>query len=366
MLVRYTYLDRQYQTIRDEILETVDDIFSRSAFILRPEVQEFETRMASMLDVEGVVGVNSGTDALYLGMRALGLPPGGEVITVAHTFVASVSAIVHAGLKPVLVDVLPSDFNIDPAAIAAAITPATCAIMVVHMNGRVCDMAAVKEIAEDHGLLVLEDAAQAIGARLNGVAAGAFGQFAGFSLHPMKILGGGGDGGFIATKDQELAETLRAMRNLGQRQRGVHESHAFNSRLDTLQAAICLVKLRHLGGWTDRRRWLAQRYDDALANLKGLIRPLAPSSGPHYDVYSSYAIRSQARDDLRARLAEKGVETMIAWERPLHRQTGLNLEHHVLPATDRVSREVLSLPIDSEMTDEEQDYVLDVLREFHG
>lgn len=366
MRVPYTFLDRQYHNHRTEILDTVDDIFSRSAFILRPEVELFERRMASLLNVEDVIGVNSGTDALYLGVRALDLPAGSEVITVAHTFVASVSAIIHAGLRPVLVDVSERDFNIDVNEIESAITPATRAILVVHMNGRACDMAAIEAIADQNGLLVLEDAAQAIGARHGGTPAGAFGTFAAFSLHPMKILGGAGDGGFIATSDRELASKLRAMRNLGQRVKGVYASHAFNSRLDTLQAAICLVKLRHLEKWIDRRRQLAARYDAALAGQNIFVRPIAPCDGTHFDVYSSYVIRSHSRDALSAHLAERGVETMVAWSRALHRQPGLHLDRHSLPVTESISSEVLSLPIDSEMTDDELDYVLENLCSFAG
>jgi dTDP-4-amino-4,6-dideoxygalactose transaminase len=366
MQVPYTFLDRQYQNHRAEILDTVDDIFSRSAFILRPEVALFESRIASLLNVEDVIGVNSGTDALYLGVRALDLPAGSEVITVAHTFVASVSAIIHAGLKPVLVDISERDFNIDVNAIEAAITPATRAILVVHMNGRACDMAAINAIADQHGLLILEDAAQAIGARYGGAPAGSFGKFAAFSLHPMKILGGAGDGGFIATSDRELGSKFRAMRNLGQSVKGVYGSHAFNSRLDTLQAAICLVKLRHLDNWIDRRRQLAARYDAILADQNSFVRPLAPSKDTHFDVYSSYVIRSHSRDALSAHLAERGVETMMAWSPPLHYQPGLNLDQHSLPVTELVSREVLSLPIGSEMTDDESDYVLESLRSFAG
>ena len=364
MRVNYTYLDRQYNNIRIEILDVIDAIFSKSAFILRAEVTVFERRVAKMLGVREAIGVNSGTDALYLSIRALGLPSGSEIITVGHTFISTISAIVHAGLTPILVDIDDQSFNIDPDAVAASVTPNTRAILVVHMNGRVCDMTAIEKISRDHKLLVLEDAAQAIGARFKGTAAGAFGKSAAFSLHPMKILGCAGDGGLITTNDPKLAEKLRAMRNLGQRSKGVHESHAFNSRLDTMQAAICLVKMHHIDGWIDRRRQLAQRYDIALANCEGILRPFAPDSGKHFDVYSSYVIRSKKRDKLRVHLEAAGVETMVAWSLPIHRQVGLDLEDFSLPVTDRISNEVLSLPIDPEMNDEEQDHVVETIRRF--
>ena len=365
MRVRYTYLDRQYEKLRAELLDAIDSIFSRSAFILRAEVSAFERRIAKMLGVREAIGGNSGTDALNLGIRALGFPVGSEIITVGHTFVSTISAIVHAGLTPILVDINDRDFNIAPAAVAASVTHNTRAILVVHMNGRVCDMTAIERISRDHDLLVLEDAAQAIGARFKGTAAGAFGKSAAFSLHPMKVLGCAGDGGFIATNDQNLAETLRAMRNLGQGEKGIHAYHAFNSRLDTMQAAICMVKIHHLHDWIARRRLLAQRYDIALADFEGILRPFTPNSGNHFDVYSSYVIRSRKRDELRAHLEAHGVETMVAWSLPIHRQDGLDLERFSLPVTDRISHEVLSLPIDPEMSDDEQDHVVGSIRQFN-
>ncbi len=365
MNVRYTYLDRQYSSLRPQIMAAMDDIFMRAAFILRPEVAAFEKRVADFLGVAETVGVNSGTDALYLGVRALGLPAGSEVITVAHTFVSSVGAIVHAGLRPVLVDIA-GDFNIDPALIEAAITPNTRAIMVVHMNGRVCEMDKIAAIAARHNLIIIEDAAQAIGARYNGKAAGSFGRWGAFSLHPMKILGAGGDGGLLATSDAEIAAQIRMYRNIGQRERGTYETFGFNSRLDTLQAAVCLVKMDHLASWIERRRELAGRYDAALRTLKGLMLPPGPKAEPHYDVYSSYVVCSQARDALRAHLTSAGIETMISWWPPLHRQANLKLDGVKLPVTERISAEVLALPIDSHMTNEEQDYVIDHLRKFNG
>lgn len=362
MKVKYIYLDRQYAGIRDEMIAAIDDIMSRGAFILRPELEILEKKLAARLGVAHVVGVNSGTDALYLGVRALNLPAGSEVITVAHTFIATIGAVIHAGLRPVLVDV-GGDFNIDPAAVAAAVTSQTKAILVVHMNGRACRMDRIMDIAEQHGLAVIEDAAQAIGARFQGRCAGTFGRWGAFSLHPMKILGVAGDGGFLATDDDKLADDFRMMRNIGQRRKGVFETYAFNSRLDTLQAAICLVKLRHFDSWLDRRRRLAARYDAELAGLPGLTLP-PRNGGEHDDVYASYVIRSDRRDDLQLSLAEAGVETMVHWSPPLHRQPQLAMERVDLPVTEALSQEVLSLPIDPEMTDEEHRHVIDAVATF--
>ena len=361
--VRYTYLERQYDGLRDEILAAVDGIFRRAAFILRPEVTELEQALAARLGAGQAIGVNSGTDALRLGIEALGLPAGAEVITTAHTFVATIGAIVQNGLKPVLVDIA-ADYNIDPAAIEAAVTPRTRAIMVVHLNGRVCRMDRIDTIAHRHGLNVVEDAAQAIDARFRGQAAGTFGRWGAFSLHPMKVLGAAGDAGFLTTDDDEIADRVRMLRNIGQRQKNVFDGFGYNSRLDTLQAAVCLIKLRLLTAWVARRRALATRYHAALSGLNWIVLPPPPSEGEHFDIYSSYVVRSADRARLRAHLARAGIETMIHWSPPLCAQPQLGLVTDGLVTTERFSREVISLPIDPEMSDGEQDHVIEAILGF--
>ena len=363
MQVKYIYLDRQYRQQREEILSAVDGIFSRAAFILRPEVEQLETALAERIGVAHAVGVNSGTDALTIGMHALGLPRDSEVLTVAHTFVSTVAAIVLRGLRPVLVDI-GDDFNMDPDAAEAAITPNTRGIMVVHLNGRVARMDRIGALAEKHGLAVIEDAAQALGARFKGKSAGAFGDCAAFSLHPMKVLGAAGDAGFLTTNEAEIADDLRMLRNIGQRRKNEFETYAYNSRLDTLQAAIVLVKLARLDHWIARRRALAARYHAALSHSNSLRLPPPPSDGDYFDIYSSYAVRHERRDALAQHLTASGIETMIHWWPPLCRQPQLGLENLDLPATERISQEVLSIPIDPDMTDEEQDYVIEKILDF--
>jgi dTDP-4-amino-4,6-dideoxygalactose transaminase len=361
--IKYVYLDRQYRELREEILAAVDGIFARSAFILRPEVAALEAALAARIGVPHAVGVNSGTDALLIAMHALNLPPGAEVVTVAHTFVATVGAIVQRGLKPVLVDV-GEDYNIDPDAAAAAITAQTRAIMVVHLNGRVAQMDRIAALAQRHGLALVEDAAQALGARYKGRGAGAFGACAAFSLHPMKVLGAAGDGGFLTAADARLADDFRMLRNIGQRRKNEFEAFAYNSRLDTLQAAIVAVKLDRLDRYIARRRELAARYHEALSPSNALRLPPPPADGDHFDIYSSYVIRHVRRDALVEHLAKAGIETMIHWWPPLCRQPQLGLANLDLPLTERVSREVLSIPIDPYMTDAEQDYVVEQILDF--
>lgn len=363
MQVKYLYLDRQYRQQRQEILTAVDGIFSRSAFILRPEVAQIETALAARIGVAHAIGVNSGTDALVIGMHALDLPRGAEVLTVAHTFVSTIAAIVQRGLKPVLVDI-GEDYNIDPDAAEAAITPNTRGIIVVHLNGRVVRMDRIGALAEKHGLVLMEDAAQALGAKFKGSGAGSFGNCAAFSLHPMKVLGAAGDAGLLTTGDAVLADEFRMLRNIGQRRKNEFETYAYNSRLDTLQAAILLVKLAKLDNWITRRRKLAARYHAALSRSDTLRLPPPPSDGDHFDVYSSYVIRYKRRDALADHLTKAGIETMIHWWPPLCQQLQLHLDNVNLPVTERISQEVLSIPIDPDMTDEEQDYVVEKILDF--
>ena len=350
---------RQYGALREEILECVDRIFSQAAFILRGDVAEFERAAAAYLGVNHVVGVNSGTDALFLTLKAMGLCRGDEVITVPYTFVATVAAIVHCGAEPVLVDI-GADFNMAAENLAAAVTPRTRAIIPVHLNGRACDMDAIMNIAERHSLLVIEDSAQSFGARHNGRCAGSIGAAGCFSLHPMKNLNVGGDGGLIAVNDGALADKLRILRNVGQRTKEEIACFGYNSRLDTLHAAIALIKLKYFPEWIERYRRLAQRYNDALGGIDGLTLPPPPSDGIRFDVFSSYAICTPRRDALKAHLLADGVETFVHWPMPLHRQPALGLGgNHDFPQTDRIAKETLSLPIYPQLTDDEQDIVID-------
>lgn len=363
--VRFVNYPEQYRRMKTELDGAFQEIMSGGDFILREHVRKFEAEIASRLGVKYGVGLNSGTDALYLGLLAMGIGPGDEVITVAHTFLATVGAIVNCRATPVLVDV-GKDHNMDVSGVERAITPKTKAIIPVHLNGRVCDMTALMDIAGRHHLLVLEDAAQALGARFDGRPAGSFGQAACFSFYPAKILGTPGDGGMLTTGDDEIAARVGSLRDNG-RVVGRDEvvGYGFNSRLDNLHAALLGVKVRYLDGWIERRRAIAARYQAGLADVEGIVLPPAPDADPRYfDAYQNYVIRSGTRDKLMAYLKEKGVETLISWPIPMHRQPALKLGHFNLPETEKLSAEVLSLPMYPELADDQADYVIQVLRDY--
>lgn len=355
---------QQYQNIGRECEAAIADILSRGEFILRNEVREFENRMAAFLGVKHAVGLNSGTDALYLAVRAAGVGPGDEVITVSHTFLATVGAIVYAGATPVLVEIR-DDFNMDPDALEAAITPRTKAIMPVHLNGRVCEMDRIMAIADRHGLIVIEDAAQALGATYRGVKAGAFGLAGCFSFYPAKILGTAGDGGLLCTNDDAFAAKIRAMRDNGRTPEGGQEGFGFNSRLDNLHAAILLVKLKYLPEWIERRRALAAAYHQRLQHLPDLRLPPAPTvQGPYYDVFQNYVVRSPYKEACVAYLREQGIEILINCGTPIHLYPSCGLTGIRLPRTERIVAESFSLPLYPELSDDALDTVVEVLTDF--
>ena len=362
--VSYMDLPAQYALIREEILEAVDEVCSRGAFILRDEVTAFEAAVADRLSVDHVVGLNSGADALYHSLRALGLRAGDEVITVAHTFVATLSAIVHCGAVPVLVDI-GDDGLMDVDQICPRITARTRAILPVHLNGEVCRMDRVMALARERGLWVVEDAAQAFGSRYDGRAAGAFGDAGCFSLHPMKTFAVYGDGGFVSTNSESLARDLRIDRDHGQSRERTVLRYGYSSRLDNLQAAIGIVKLRHFDEWIARRRQLARQYHAAFDKLPGLRLPPAPREDPRFfNTFSSYVIRTKAPRAFQAHLAAAGIETFSFWTPPLHRCPGLDLEAYSLPKTETVAQEVLSLTIHPALSDEAQRKVIDAIQDF--
>jgi len=264
-----------------------------------------------------------------------------------------------------LVDVR-EDFNMDVEQLEQAISHRTRAILPVHLNGRLCDMEKLLAVAQTHNLLVIEDAAQALGASLEGKKAGTFGLAGCFSLHPMKNLGGAGDGGFVATQNSKLAEKLRLLRNHGQRTKEDLPCFGFNSRLDNLQAAILNVKLKSLPEWIERRRQVASLYHQGLSNLPFLQLPPPPQQhGRFFDIYSSYVIRAQERDRLVTHLGECGIETFIHWPKPLHHQEALGLGHFQLPKTEEFAKEVVSLPISAEISNEQVEFVIDSIRNFY-
>lgn len=364
--VPFVNYPKQYHNMESEIDAAIKEILSNGDFILREQLRQFENNIASFLGTDYAVGLNSGTDALYLSLLAAGIGTGDEVITVAHTFLATVGAIVNSGAKPVLIDV-GQDHNMNVDLIEDAVTPRTKAVIPVHLNGRLCDMEMIMEIAAEHNLIVIEDAAQALGATFDRKKAGSFGLVGCFSFYPAKILGTAGDGGLVATNDEAIARKIRALRDNG-RVMGKDEvvGYGFNSRLDNLHAAILNVKLKYVPQWLERRREIAALYNDVLSDLPELKLPPPPQvEGHYYDVFQNYVIRTKKRDELANHLQDSGVEVLISWSIPMHHQKALGLNHFKLPETEAISREVLSLPMYPELSDEQVEFVVDTVHNFY-
>ncbi len=341
----------QCGNLREEIMQAVGRVVDSAGFILGKEVGEFEEQFADYCGARHCVGVASGLDALHLAIRATGIGAGDEVITAGNSFAASAYGIVHAGATPVLVDVCEDDFNINPALIEEAITPRTKAILPVHLYGQPARMNEIREIASRHGLKVIEDAAQAHGAEYNGKRAGSLGDAGCFSFYPGKNLGALGDGGAVVTDDDELAAQLRSLRNYGARVKGQHDEPGYNSRLDTMQAAILQVKLKHLEAWTHARRAAADLYRDKLAGIPDLVLPESRDDVRH--VYHLFVVQHPNRDALLEQLKEKNIFCGIHYKQPLNQAGAFANVTSVpadLPVTTRLSSQILSLPMYGELT----------------
>ena len=360
-------LKAQYATIRDEVRAAIDDVLESMQLTIGPNVRAFDQEFASYIGTKHSIGVGSGTDALQLAIRACGVSPGDEVITVSHTFFATVEAILYASARPILVDVDERSMLMDPAAVANAITARTKAIIPVHLYGRTVDLKPLRQIAQDRNIAVIEDAAQAHGALLDdGKKAGTGGRVNCFSFYCSKNLGAYGEAGSITTNDERLADDLRALREHGQSTRYYHPIVGYNARLDEIQAAILRIKLRRLDEWNARRQTIAARYNRQLAGLD-VITPEIPTGGRH--VFYCYAIRVPGgrRDALRAYLAERGIGTQIHYPVPIHLQQSaefLGYRKGDLPVTERLAPEVLSIPMYPELTDDQVDRVTTSIREF--
>jgi dTDP-4-amino-4,6-dideoxygalactose transaminase len=365
MTYRVPFVDypKQYLSMEKEIDAAVKAVFQKGDFILRQAVTDFESRAAAFIGVKHVIGVSNGTDALILSLKAAGIKAGDEVITVAHTFVASIAAIVHVGATPVLVDV-GEDMEMDVDKLETAITPRTRAVMPVHFNGRMCHMGRLMEIARKHKLLVIEDACQALGATFEGKKAGSFGLTGCFSFYPAKLLGAAGDAGCVSTNDDGMNERIRSLRDHGRRNKDELVGYGFTNRLDNLQAAILNVKLNYVPAWIERRRRFAGMYDRGLAGVPGLKLPVG-SGGPFQDIYQNYVLRVQKRDALAAWLKEQGVETIISNPIPIHFQKALGLEKFRLPVTEQLAGEVITIPNVPELEDSQIRIVIDTIREFY-
>lgn len=355
-----------YRRLKSDIDSAIEECLSRGDLIMREQLRRFEENIASFVGVKYAIGVNSGTDALHLSLLAAGIGKDDEVITVAHTFVATVAVIVHCGAKPVLVDIA-DDYNMNIDLLEKAITPKTKAIIPVYLNGRLCDMDRLLKIASKHNLSIIEDSAQALGASYKGKKAGALGLTGCFSFYPAKILGCAGDGGIITTDSSEVDEKVRLLRDHGQqRATGDILGYGFNSRLDNLQAAILDVKLKHLDQWIDRRRELAGLYHRGLSGIPSISLPPPPQATPYFDVYTNYVIRAQQRDKLVSYLKDdRSVEVLVSWPKPMHHHPALGLGRFRLPETEQISREVVSLPLNAEIGNEQVEYVIQSVRDFY-
>ncbi len=363
--VPYMDLAGQNREIAEELLGSISKVLDHGMFILGDEVEEFEGHFAQLCGSRYAIGVNSGTDALVMALRVLGVGAGDEVITAPNSFVASAGAAVLAGASPIFADVL-DDYNIDPDLVEKAITPLTKAIIPVHLTGRPADMDAILEVAQAHDIHVVEDAAQAVTAEYKGKRVGSFGAVGCFSLHPLKTLGACGDGGVLVTDDPEIHERLKWMRNLGLQTRDKCVEWSGNSRLDTLQAAILLVKLGHLDEWTEGRRSIAASYRRLLDGIDGVQAPGDKS----YEraVYHTFVVQADRRDELKSYLAGQGIGTAVHYPTPIHLQpasAGLGYGQGSFPNVERQAGRVLSLPIYPGLEEWQVEYVSGAIREFY-
>ncbi|ESU34208.1 Pleiotropic regulatory protein [Bacillus sp. 17376] len=362
-------LSEQYQGLRTEVIEAMDQVMSSSQFILGSSVKKLEADIAKYSNVTHGIGCGNGSDAIHIALQALGVGPGDEVITTPFTFFATGGAIVRAGATPVYVDIDPVTFNIDPEKIEAAITEKTKAIIPVHLYGQMADMERIAEIARKNNLAVVEDAAQAIGAKQNGKSVGELGSAATYSFFPTKNLGAYGDGGMIVTNDDETAESCRVIRVHGSKPKYYHHVLGYNSRLDELQAAVLNVKFPYLDEWSSLRRDKAATYTNLLNEKLGDLVTTPVEKEGNYHVFHQYTIRVEQRDELQKFLKEQGVATMIYYPLPLHVQPvfkNLGYKEGDLPLSEKAASEALSLPMFPELKTEQQEYVVAKIAEFFG
>ena len=361
--VPYFDLKAQYAELRDEIREALDRVCQNASFILGEQVEQFERSFAEFCDVKHCVALNSGTSALHLALVAAGIGPGDEVITSSNSFIATAEAISYTGAKPVFVDIHPATANIDAKEIEHAITKQTRAIIPVHLYGRPADMDAITKIAEQHHLLVIEDACQAHGAKYNGKRVGGFGHAATFSFYPPKNLGAYGEGGALTTNDEEVAKLARSLRTHGESTRYLHKYIGYNYRMDGFQAAVLNVKMKHLAEWTGKRQARASLYRELLSGADVRL----PEDSPENEcVYHLFVVYVENRDQVREKLEKRGVQTAIHYPKPIHLQEAfahLGYGPRSLLNTERACERVISMPLFPEMTEEQVRYAASALRE---
>ncbi len=359
--VPFLDLNSQIEPIRGEIQRAIDSTIDASDFVLGPQLEAFESAFADYCSVRYGVGVSSGTDALYVILRAIGVGPGDEVITTPNMFIAAVEAIARTGARPVLVDVLENTYCIDPGAVERALTPHTRAVIPVHLFGLPADMAPLMELADKHGFYVVEDACQAHGAEYRGKKVGSIGHAAAFSFYPTKNLGGFGDGGLITTDDPDIHRKVRMLRHHGQSDRNVHTEIGYNSRLDSIQATVLNVKLPHLDRWNAQRRELALRYREKLRSTDYSFQEVPEQTE---SVYHVFAARHPRRDLVHEQLERSSIGYGRHIARPIHQQPGyrfLSYDRGAFPISEKLCDELVSLPICPSLTLEQVDYVVDTL-----
>lgn len=356
-MIPFVDLKAQYQSIKEEVDQAVLKTLENCSFVLGPDVAALEKDFADYCENEFAIGVNSGTSALHLGLLAAGIGPGDEVITVPHTFIASASAIHYTGAKVVFCDIDPVTFTMDPAALEAAITPRTKAIVPVHLYGQMADMDPIMEVARKHGLIVMEDAAQSHGAEYKGRRAGSIGDLAGFSFYPGKNMGAAGEAGMTVTGNAAIDEKVRMLRDWGAKQKYHHEIIGYNMRMEGIQGAVLRVKMKYIETWTEQRREAAKRYRDLFAGT-GVQIPAEAEDRRH--VYHVYAIRTPDRQRWIEELTKAGVSTGIHYPFPLHELKAfefLGYKHGQFPHAEKAAAEVLSLPMFPELTADQQEVV---------
>jgi dTDP-4-amino-4,6-dideoxygalactose transaminase len=358
-------LKAQYAAIKDEVDAAIEQVLESQHFILGPQVEQCEKAIAAYTACSYGIGVSSGTDALLACLMAEGIGSGDEVITTPYTFFATVGAISRVGATPVFVDVDPGTYNLNPSQIQSKVTSKTRAIIPVHLYGQMSDMEPVMRVAHEHALIVIEDAAQAIGAEYDGRRAGSMGHYGCFSFFPSKNLGAAGDGGMIVTNDSERADKLRCLRSHGSKPKYHHKIVGGNFRLDTIQAAVVLAKLTHLDAWTSARQRNAKRYDQMFGDAHLPIG--LPSVATNRHIFNQYVIRVSARDALQTFLRQKGISTEVYYPVPMHLQECFSYLGHgtgSFPESERAAEQTLALPIFPELTESQARFVVDCIREF--
>lgn len=363
MSIPFVDLKAQYATIKNEINEAIAEVVESAWFVGGPKVAAFEENFAKYVGGQYAVGAGSGTAALHMGIAALGIGPGDEVITASNTFIATTEAITHAGAKTVLVDIEDDTLLIDPERVEAAITPKTKAIIPVHLYGQPADMDAIRDIASRHSLKIVADAAQAHGAAINGDRSAIHGDVTCYSFYPGKNLGAYGDAGMVVTNDKKVADKAVMLSDHGRHGKYTHKIEGYNYRLDAIQAAVLDVKLRHLDQWTEGRRSRAKRYTDAFAD--GPVRTVGEVGGRHH-VYHLYVVRTKNRERLGTALSERGIASGIHYPIPLHLQEAykhLGIGKGAFPIAESSAEEIISLPMYAELTDEMVDEVISAVKE---